>query len=113
MEKLVEDLIKMNQAGEVLELCEKYYDENILMSSDGNIFAKSMREAYDKQRGFVEAVKEFEVKLISLKIEDNIAELVFNYKITDLDSVVNEFVGRHIQTWESGKIIKEEYKSIN
>ena len=113
MKLLVEDLIKMNQVGQVLELCEKYYDENILMISDRNIFAKSMREAYDKQKGFVEDLKEFEVKLISQKIEDNMAELIFNYKITNADSVVNEFVGKHIQTWKNDKVIKEEYESIN
>ena len=112
MKLLVENLIKMNETGQVLELCEKYYDENILMTSDGNIFAKSMREAYDKQKGFVDGVKEFEVKLISEKIEHNIAVLIFNYKITNADSITNEFVGKHIQTWENGKIIKEEYESI-
>ena len=52
-------------------------------------------------------------KLISKKVEDNIAELVFNYKMINSDSVVSKFIGKHIQTWKNGKIIKEEYKSIN
>ena len=113
MKELVEDLIKMNQEGRVLELCEKYYDNNILMLSDGNIFAQSMIEARDKQQGFVKAVKQFEVTLISQKLDGNIAELVFNYKMVSADDAVSEFVGKHTQTWGNSKIIREEYESIN
>jgi len=112
MKQMVNDLIKMNEAGQVLQLCEKYYDKNILMLSDGNIFAKSMIEARDKQKGFIDMVKDFEVKLISQNINDNIVELTFDYKITNIESNINRFQGKHIQTWQDGKIIKEEYESI-
>jgi len=109
---LVDDFITMNQAGMVLELCEKYYDENVLMLNNGKVFATSMRESYDKQKGFVESVKEFNVELVSKIITGNISELIFHYKMTGADLAVNEFTGKHIQTWENDKIIKEEYVSI-
>ncbi len=112
MNNLIDDFIFMNQAGMVLELCEKYYDENVIMLNNGQVFAESMRESYDKQKGFVESVKEFNVELVSKKITDNVSELIFHYKMTSSDSSVNEFTGKHIQTWKNDKIIKEEYVSI-
>lgn len=112
MHKLIDDFIAMNKAGLVLELCEKYYDENVIMLNNGQIFAESMRESYDKQKGFVKSVKAFTVELVSKNINGHIVELTFNYKMTGSDSTVNEFTGKHIQTWNNDKIIKEEYVSI-
>lgn len=39
IDKLVDDYIVMNQAGLALELCEKYYQENVIMLNNGQIFA--------------------------------------------------------------------------
>jgi hypothetical protein len=72
VDELIDDFIAMNQESRVLELCEKYYDENVTMLNNGAIFAESMKEAYDKQRGFVEAIKAFDVKLVSRKVEREI-----------------------------------------
>jgi hypothetical protein len=112
MHNLIDDFIAMNQAGLVLELCKKYYDENVVMLNNGQVFAESMQESYDKQKGFVESVKAFNVELVSKNIAGNISELTFNYKMTAADSTINEFTGKHIQTWKNNKIIKEEYVSI-
>ena len=73
MQHLIDDFVKMNINGMVLELCEKYYDENVLMLNNGAVFAESMRESYNKQKGFVDSVAKFEVKLLSSTITDNIA----------------------------------------
>ena len=91
MQQEVDDFIEMNTSGMVLELCEKYYDENVLMLNNGTVFAESMKESYEKQKGFVALVKEFDVKLLSSKIEGNVSELVFHYKMTGADSKTNEF----------------------
>ena len=112
MQQEIDDFVAMNTNGMVLELCEKYYDYNVLMINNGTVFAESMKESYDKQKGFVASVKEFEVRLLSSEITDNIAELTFLYKMTGADSKVNEFTGKHIQTWVNGKIVREEYLSI-
>ena len=112
MHQEVDDFVSMNTNGMVLELCEKYYDDDVLMLNNGDVFAKSMRESYDKQKGFVASVTEFDVELLSSEIANNIAELVFRYKMTGLDSALNEFTGKHVQTWKNGKIIREEYFSI-
>lgn len=113
MQSLIDDFIKMNQAGLVLELCEKYYDEKVLMLNNGEVFASSMQESYDKQKGFVSSIEKFDVNLVSSVINENIAELTFHYKMTGANSKVNEFTGKHIQTWQDRKIIKEEYVSIS
>lgn len=112
MQKEVDDFVVMNTSGMVLELCEKYYANDVLMLNNGTVFAKSMRESYDKQKGFISSVKEFDVKLLSSTIKNNIAELTFRYKMTGSDSTINEFTGKHIQTWKNGKIVHEEYLSI-
>ncbi len=113
MEALIDDFVAMNKAGLVLELCEKYYDENVLMLNNGIVFAESMREAYDKQKGFVGSVKAFDVTLLSSTITDNVSELTFHYKMTGADATVNEFTGTHCQTWHDGKIVKEAYVTVN
>jgi len=113
VQELIDDFIAMNQEGLVLELCEKYYDDKVLMLNNGTIFAESMRESYEKQKGFVESVKEFDIKLITQIIEENYAELTFDYKMIGKSSNVTKFIGKHIQTWKNGKIIKEEYVSIS
>jgi len=112
MQQEVDDFVVMNTRGMVLELCEKYYVENVLMLNNGAVFAQSMRESYDKQKGFVASVKEFDVELLSSNINNNIVELTFNYKMTGFDDKTNAFTGKHIQTWENGKIVREEYLSI-
>ena len=112
MHELIDDYIKMNQAGLVLELCKKYYDKNVVMLNNSTVFAKSMQESYDKQKGFVDSVVEFDVKLVSKLITGNIVELVFDYKMTGVDSKVNKFRGKHIQTWINQKIVREEYFSL-
>ncbi len=112
MQELIDDFVLMNKAGLVLELCEKYYAKNVLMLNNGVVFAESMAESYEKQKGFVGSIKEFEVNLLSSNIKDNVCELTFHYKMTGADSNVNEFTGRHTQTWQDGKIIKEEYLTL-
>ena len=112
MQDLVDDFISMNTKGQVLELCEKYYDDDVVMLNNGTVFAKSMRESYDKQKGFIGSVAAFDVRLLSSTIEGSVSDLTFHYKMTGHDAQVNEFTGRHIQTWRQCKIVKEEYLSI-
>ena len=112
MHELIDDFIEMNQAGLVLELCKKHYDENVVMLNNGVVFAESMREAYDKQKGFVGSIVEFDVKLVSKVVNGNVGELTFDYKMTGADSKVLDFTGKHVQTWENNKIVREEYFSI-
>lgn len=113
VQALLDDYIKMNQAGLVLQLCKKYYHHDVLMLSNGDVFARSMQQAYDKQKGYVGSVVEFDVTLLSRVVAGNVAELTFNYKMTSADASVNCYTGKHVQTWRGDKIIKEEYFSVD
>lgn len=88
----------MNQAGQVLALCKKYYHEGVTMLSNGDLFAKSMSEVYEIQKGFVASIESFDIQLISQQLNGNISELVFHYKLIGVDETLNEFTGKHIQT---------------
>lgn len=112
VEAAVDDFIRMNQAGKVLGLCEKYYHQDVVMTSNGAIFAQSMQEAYKKQQGYTKAIKHFNVSLISKQIEGNHIELVFDYKMTDKDDLLMAFKGKHVQVWKGLKIVKEDYFSV-
>jgi hypothetical protein len=83
------------------------------MLSNGDLFAASMEESYDKQKSLVESVVDFDVKLVSSLINENVVELTFHYKMTGAGGQVNEFSGKHIQTPQNRKIIKEEHISIS
>lgn len=113
MQNLIDDFIKMNRAGQVLALCEKYYHKDVTMLSNGDIFANSMREAYDIQKGFTESIAAFDIQLISQQLNNNICELIFKYKIIGKNETLNEFTGKHIQTWRDDKIIHEEYLTMS
>lgn len=112
MQHLIDDFIKMNQAGQVLALCKKYYHDDVIMLSNGDLFAQSMSEAYDIQKGFVASVESFDIQLVSQQLNGNISELVFLYKMIGVDETLNEFTGKHIQTWQGDKIIHEEYLTV-
>ena len=113
MHELVDDYIEMNKAGLVLELCEKHYDEDVIMFNNGVLFADSRRESYTKQKGFVDSIVKFDVNLVSKVVNGNVSELTFHYRMTGADSGLVDFTGKHVQTWRNNKIVREEYFSID
>jgi hypothetical protein len=52
-------------------------------------------------------------EMVSSLFNENVVELTFHYKTTGAGGQVNEFTGKHIQTRQNRKIIKEEYISIS
>ena len=73
MHELVDDFIEMNKAGLVLELCEKHYDENVIMLNNGTVFAESMHQAYGKQKEFVNLIIKFDVKLVLKAVSGSVS----------------------------------------
>lgn len=112
LEENVNDFICMNEAGDVLALCEKYYAKDVCMLNEGEVFARSMRESFNKQKEFVDNIKESRVTLISKAIDGDVVRLVFHYKMANHQGQIFEFTGEHLQYWQDGKIIKEEYKAV-
>lgn len=112
MEEFVDGFIKLNMEGRILELCQNFYDENIVMTSNGDEFATNRAEAYAKQEPFVASIGAFVITLLSKEIKDDIAEITFHYDITQHDGENIVFTGKHIQKWKDGKIIREDYELI-
>ncbi len=112
MEDRINEFIKLVQDGKVLEICNLFYAENVLMLNNGIIFAKNKNEAYVKYEVFESTIKDFDIELCSKKIVGNVSELIFNYKLTNINNVTYEFIGKHLQTWEELKITREEYISL-
>ena len=110
--ELIKDFIALNEACRPLELCKKFYADDVLMLSNGSIYAETMQQAHDKQKAFVDQVTASEVKLVAQRIDGDKAELVFHYKMTNSKSESMEFGGKHRQWWQGDKIIKEEYSSV-
>jgi hypothetical protein len=52
-------------------------------------------------------------EMVSSLFNENVVEFTFHYKMTGAGGQVNEFTGKHIQTRQNRKIIKEEYISIS
>ena len=50
--------------------------------------------------------------LVSRDLIGNIVELTFDYRVTNADSKIVGFTGKHVQAWENQKIVREEYFSI-
>ena len=112
MDALVDGFVKLNCEGKILEICETYYADDLVMTSEGKLFASSMREAYEKQKGYVSAVAEFDIRLRSKVIEGDVSVLVFDYKMVTKDGKVMVFAGEHRQTWRGGKIVREAYLGV-
>lgn len=113
MQKMIDTFIQLNTSGRILELCETCYADDVLMLNNGAVFAKTRNEAYEKQKGFVNAVAKFDIKLLSQTLEGERSELIFHYRMTTHSSEVMDFKGKHVQYWKNGKIIKEEYSPVN
>ena len=112
MKDSVNQLINLVEEGKVIEICNIFYDENVLMLNNGIIFAQNKKEAYLRYKVLEVTIKDFDIELCSKKIVGNVSELIFNYKLTNINDVKYEFVGKHLQTWEDLKIIREEYISL-
>lgn len=110
LDELVDGHIELTQAGRFTEICERYYDPHVKVFYDGAVLAESMREAYDKQKGYMESLAEFDVKFVSKKIEGNVTELVFHYKMTFANSRIREFMGKHVLCWHEHRIVKEDFE---
>lgn len=113
MDEWVDGFIKLNMNGQILELCQKYYADDIHMTSDGEDFATSREEAYAKQKPYIESIGAFVITLLEKTIKDNKAEITFNYDITLHDGNNIVFTGKHIQTWDNGKITHEDYVKLD
>ena len=114
LKECVKDLADMNCRGEPLKLCRKYYSPNVTMNSNGELFAKSMEEAFKKQKEFVDNIKESNIKLISCDTnnETNQAVLIFNYDMTTKDGKQLTFTGKHSQLWENNQILNEDFETM-
>ena len=109
---LIDDFIHLNETGLILEICQKYYADNILMLSNGEPFAESKTEAYSKQKIFLETITSFEVRLTSQTHNADSIELIFSYAFTDTNSQAICFTGKHTQRWDDGKIFREDFETI-
>ncbi|MBL4786354.1 MAG: nuclear transport factor 2 family protein [Cohaesibacteraceae bacterium] len=112
IEKLIENYIAMNVAGQALELIDKHYAEDVLVLNGGEIFASSRQESCDKQKGFIEAVASSDNKLVSSDIDGNVSTLVFRYQMVGKDGREMAFTGRHVLTWKDGLIVHEAYETL-
>ncbi|MBL4831512.1 MAG: hypothetical protein JKY55_16700 [Aliivibrio sp.] len=111
--ELVQDFITMNQNGEILNLCQKHYDEQVLMYSNGSIFASSMEEAYNKQKVFVDDIKTHNITFVSKSIHDNVTVLIFRYKMMTHKFKKIDVMGKHTLTWSNGKIVEEHFETLS
>lgn len=112
MEEWVDGFINLNMNGRILDLCKTYYDENIVMTSDGEDFANSREEAYAKQKPYVDSIGAFVITLLDKDIKGDKAEITFKYDITLQDGNNVVFTGKHVQQWKDGKITREDYVKI-
>ena len=112
MEALVDGFVDLNINGAIKDLCETYYSDDIVMLNEGEVFASSRVEAWEKQKEFVDKIASKNIQLISKTIKDNISELVFDYKMITHDNSTVAFKGKHIQRWNNNKIIHEAYQSV-
>ena len=112
MKERVNQFINLVEEGKVLEICNTFYAKNVLMLNDGVIFAQNKNEAYLKYQILETIIKDFDIELRSKKIVGNVSELIFNYKLSNMNNVRYEFIGKHLQTWEYLQITKEEYISM-
>jgi|TARA_R110002124_G_scaffold149220_1_gene315225 hypothetical protein len=112
LDTLVDGFIKLNMEGKIMQLCEQYYADDIIMTSDGKDFATSREEASAKQKIYVDTIAAFVITLLSKDIEGDKAEITFHYDITTIENKNYVFTGKHVQQWADGKMIREDYEMV-
>ena len=109
--ELVEDQCKLIEEGRVLDVFERYFHDDIMLISNGEVFASSKTEGMRKQKEFFSSVSEMHPELRKSLIKGDKVVLDFDYQFVMKSGEKVKFRGLHVQQWKGEKMLREEFFS--
>ncbi len=104
------DLNRLVQEGKMLEAFETYYDDNVVMQENEGAPTIGKAENRERENQFIGSVVEFRgAEVLHTAVNENVSFVVWKYDYTHKDWGVRNYTQVSVQTWDKGKIVKEQF----
>ena len=106
----IEDLNNLVLTGKALEAFDKYYDENVVMQENASEPMVAKEANRKREIEFFSSITDFRgASVKSMGIGENTSFVVWEFDYTHKDWGVRKYTQVAVQTWENGKIVKEQF----
>lgn len=106
----IEELNRLVLAGRPLEAFDKFYHDEVVMQENENAPTIGKPANRMREETFFSNIIEFrEAKPLTTAVGENVTMVVWHYDYTHKDWGVRNYTQASIQTWENGKIIREQF----
>lgn len=113
METIHEKLDNLNRLvldGKLLDAFELFYDDQVVMQENENPPTIGKEANRSRENEFLGSIVEFRnAEVLHTAVTGNTSFVVWKYDYTHKDWGVRKYTQVSVQTWNNGKIIKEQF----
>ncbi len=107
----VKKQIELIEKGKPIEAFMKFFEKDVVMRNNNEIFAKNKREGAKRQAEFVDTITEFRAKVFYSSLHNNVSTIAIEYCYRNSECELVMFKGVHKQRWKNCFIIEEDFYS--
>lgn len=110
IEKAVNELNSLILNGRAMEGFEKYYADEVIMQENETTPTVGKEANRKRELAFFSSITDFRgAKVLNKAVGDNISYVTWHFDYTHRDWGVRNYTQVSVQTWEEGKIVKEQF----
>ena len=110
----INDLNSLVLEGKVLEAFDKYYHEDVVMQENNNEPTVGKSANRRREELFFSNISEFRgAQPLQVTVGDNTTMVMWKYDYTHKEWGVRDYTQVSVQTWNNGKIIREQFFYAN
>ena len=103
------DLIRLVEAGKMLDAITTYYDENMAMQENTLPPVVGFATNYEREAAFYGSLLALKFTLVSVVVEGDRAVINWVFDYTTADGKQYRMDEIAVQTWRNGKIVHERF----
>jgi len=103
------DLIRLVEAGKMLDAITKYYDESMAMQENTLPPVVGFATNYEREAAFYGSLLALKFTLVSVVVEGDRAVINWVFDYTTADGKQYRMDEIAVQTWRNGKIVHERF----
>ncbi|MGM8363808.1 nuclear transport factor 2 family protein [Flavobacterium sp. ARAG 55.4] len=105
----VEEFNSLVQQYKFIEAVDKFYDQNIISTDNGNEPTRGIEDFRKAVENFITNSKVEKIELLSTIIEENLSVAHWHYIFTNKTFGRLDYKQISVQRWKDGKIIQENH----
>jgi ketosteroid isomerase-like protein len=106
----INDLNSLVLEGKALEAFDRYYHENVVMQENNNEPTVGKATNRKREELFFSNIVEFRgAQPLQVTVGDNTTMVLWKYDYTHKERGVRDYTQVSVQTWDDGKIIREQF----